>query len=74
MSNVMLGGAKLNNVKVVNSRISYSDMTGTNLYNADLTNTRISDKTLKDIVLCITIMRSGQTENRSCRSAIWQTK
>ena len=64
----------MNNAKVVNSRISYSDMTGTNLYNADLTNTRVSDKTLKDTVLCKTIMPSGQTENRSCRSAVWKTK
>ena len=49
-------------------------MTGANLYNADLTDTGISDKTLKDTVLCKTIMPSGQIENRNCRSAIWQTK
>jgi hypothetical protein len=49
-------------------------MTGANLYNADLTDTRVSDKILKDTVLCKTIMPSGQTESRSCRSAIWQKK
>jgi uncharacterized protein YjbI with pentapeptide repeats len=65
MSNVMLGGAKLNNVKVVKSRISYSDMTGTN--NTDLADTRVSGKTLKDTVLCKTIMPSRQ-KNRKQRN------
>ena len=50
MSNLMLEGAKLNNAKVVNSRISYSDMTGTN--NTDLADTRVSGKLLK-IQFCI---------------------
>ena len=57
----------MNNAKVVNSRISYSDMTGTNLYNADLTDTRVSDKTLKDTVLCKTTMPSGKQNESGCK-------
>jgi hypothetical protein len=65
MSNLMLGGAKLNNAKVVNSRISYSDMTGTN--NTDLADTRVLGKTLKDAVLCKTIMPSSQQNGSRCK-------
>jgi len=45
-------------------------MTGANLYNANLTDTRVSDKILKNTILCQTIMPSGQTENRSCRRSV----
>ena len=38
-------------------------MTGANLYNADLTDTRVSDKTPKDTVLFKTIMPSGQQDD-----------
>ena len=61
MSNLMLEGAKLNNAKVVNSRRSYSDMTGAHLYNTDLTDTRISEKPLK-IQFCV--KRSCHLENK----------
>ena len=40
-------------------------MTGTN--NADLTGTKVSDKTLKDAVLCKTIMPSGQKDDSGCK-------
>jgi hypothetical protein len=42
-------------------------MTGANLYNADLTDTGISDKTLKDTVLCKTIMLSGKQNDSRCK-------
>ena len=35
-------------------------MTGANLYNADLTGTKVSKETLKDAVLCKTIMPCGE--------------
>ena len=63
----MPGGAKLNNAKVVNSRRSYSDMTGAHLYNTDLTDTKVSEETLKDTVLCKTIMPSGQKNDSGCK-------
>ena len=42
-------------------------MTDANLYNADLTDTRVSDKTLKDAVLCKTIIPSGQQDDSGCK-------
>ena len=40
-------------------------MTGTN--NTDLADTRVSSKTLKDAVLCKTIMPSGQHDDSGCK-------
>jgi hypothetical protein len=42
-------------------------MTGTNLYNADLTDTKVSKETLKDTVLCKTNMPSGQQDESGCK-------
>ena len=42
-------------------------MTGTNLYNADLTDTKVSDETLKDTVLCKTTRPSGQRDDSGCK-------
>ena len=63
----MPGGAKLNNAKAVNSRISYSNMTGANLYNANLNGTKAPKETLKDTVLCKAIMPSGQQNDSGCK-------
>jgi hypothetical protein len=38
-------------------------MTGANLYNADLTDTKVS----KDTVLCKAIMPSGQQDDSGCK-------
>jgi len=38
-------------------------MTGTNLYNADLTDTKVSDETLKDTVLCRKVLSNGQRDD-----------
>ena len=42
-------------------------MTGANLYNADFTDTRVSKKTLKDTVLCKTIMPFGKQDDSGCK-------
>ena len=42
-------------------------MTSTNLYNADLTDTKVSDETLKGTVLCKTILPSGQRDDSGCK-------
>ena len=42
-------------------------MTGTNLHSADLTGTKVSEETLKDAVLCKTIMSSGQQNDSGCK-------
>jgi hypothetical protein len=42
-------------------------MTVANLYNADLTGTKVSEETLKDTVLCKTIMLSGQQGDSGCK-------
>ena len=57
----------MNSSKVVNSNIKESDMTGANLYRADLTGTKVSKETLKDAVLCKTIMPSGQQDDSGCK-------
>ena len=38
-------------------------MNGTNLYNADLTDAKVSDKTLKDTVLCRKVLSNGQRDD-----------
>jgi uncharacterized protein YjbI with pentapeptide repeats len=42
-------------------------MTGANLYNADLIGTKISKETLKGVVLCKTIIPSGQRDDSGCK-------
>ena len=42
-------------------------MTDANLYNADLTSTKVSEETLKDAVICKTNMPSGQRDNSGCK-------
>ena len=42
-------------------------MTGANFYKADLTGSKVSKKTLKDTVLCKTIMPSGQQDDSGCK-------
>ena len=51
----------------MNSKIRNSDINGANLYNADLTGTKVSEETLKDAVLCKTIMSSGQQNDSGCK-------
>ena len=51
----------------MNSKIRNSDINGANLYNADLTGTKVSKETLKDAVLCKTIMPSGQQDDSGCK-------
>jgi uncharacterized protein YjbI with pentapeptide repeats len=51
----------------VNSKIKNSDITGANLYNADLTGTKVSEETLKSAVLCKTVMPSGQKDDSGCK-------
>ena len=38
-------------------------MTGANLYNAYLIDPKVSDETLKDTVLCRTVLSNGQQED-----------
>ena len=38
-------------------------MTGVNLYNADLTDTKVSDETLKGTILGKTVMLSGKRDD-----------
>ena len=42
-------------------------MTGANLYNAELTDTKVSDATLKGTVLCKTVMPSGKQDDSGCK-------
>ena len=42
-------------------------MIGANLHSADLTETKVSNETLKDAVLCKTIMPSGQQDDSGCK-------
>jgi hypothetical protein len=42
-------------------------MTGANLHNANLIATKVSEETLKDAVLCKTIMSSGQQNDSGCK-------
>ena len=57
----------MNSSKILNSKISDTNMTGANLYSADLTGTKVSKETLKDTVLCKTIMPSGQQNDSGCK-------
>ena len=41
-------------------------MTGANLYNTDLTETKVSEKILKDTILYKTIMPSGKRNDSDC--------
>jgi uncharacterized protein YjbI with pentapeptide repeats len=42
-------------------------MIGANLHSADLTGTKVSEETLKDAVLCKTIMSYGQQDDSGCK-------
>ena len=51
----------------MNSKIRNSDINDANLYNANLTGTKVSEETLKDAELCKTIMPSGQRDDSGCK-------
>ena len=51
----------------MSSHISNSDMTGTNLYNTNLTGKRVSKETLKDTILYNTVMLSGKRDDWDCK-------
>jgi uncharacterized protein YjbI with pentapeptide repeats len=57
----------MNSSKILNSKISDTNMTGANLHSADLTGTKVSEETLKDAVLCKTIMSYGQQDDSGCK-------
>ena len=42
-------------------------MTGANLYNADLTGTKVSEETLKGVELCKAAMPSGRKNDSRCK-------
>ena len=46
----------------MNSKIRNSDING-----ANLTGTKVSEETLKDAVVCKTIMSSGQQDDSGCK-------
>ena len=57
----------MNSSKIVDSNIINSDMTGANLYSADLSKTRIDNVKFQDTVFCKTIMPSGERDNSGCK-------